>query len=67
MLVFDEALFIDAISKDKKQIGKSLSAVLLIDGKDNKELIMIHDMKAEEVCYAINHFRACMTCFTGKV
>lgn len=67
MLAFDEALFLDAISKDKKQIGKSRSAVLLIDGKDNKELIMIHDMKAEEVCYAINHFRACMTCSEGKV
>lgn len=56
-LAFDKELFLDAISKDKKQIGKSLSAVLLADCEGDKELIMIHDMKAEEVYYAIDYFK----------
>lgn len=59
-LAFDKALFLDAISKDKKQIGKSLSAVLLTDSRESKELIMIHDMRVEEVNYAIDYFKNSM-------
>lgn len=62
---FDKALFMDAISKDKKQIGKSLSAVLLVNGKVDKELITIHDMKEEEVYYAIDYFKNSVTRVVG--
>ncbi len=57
---FDEILFLEAISKDKKQVGKSLSAVLLADEGENKELIIIHDMKREEVCYALKYIKDCI-------
>lgn len=53
---FDKKLFLDAISKDKKQIGKSLSAVLLVNSAEGKDLIIAHDMKIEEVHYALDYF-----------
>lgn len=53
---FDKKMFVDAIRKDKKQIGNSLTAVLLIDAAQSKELIIVHDITVEEINYAIDYF-----------
>lgn len=53
---FDKKMFVDAIRKDKKQIGNSLTAVLLIDAAESKELIIVHDITVEEINYAIDYF-----------
>lgn len=53
---FNKKMFVDAIRKDKKQIGNSLTAVLLIDAAESKELIIVHDITVEEIDYAIDYF-----------
>lgn len=43
---------ISAINKDKKQIGKELTAVLM---KDDMKLQIVHDVQREEIENAINY------------
>lgn len=43
---------IDAIHKDKKQVGKDLTAVLM---KDDMKLQIVHDVKREEIEEAIDY------------
>ena len=43
---------IAAIHKDKKQIGKELTAVLM---KDNMQLEVVHDVKREEIERAVRY------------
>lgn len=43
---------ISAIHKDKKQVGKELTAVLM---KDDMKLVIVHDVKRDEIETAINY------------
>lgn len=47
---------INAIKKDKKQVGDCMTAVLMAGQSSDFELILIHDMTEAEVSYAFNYF-----------
>ena len=49
--------YMKAIKKDKKQVSDSLTAVLISSYGKEGELSVVHDLKEEEVCYAINYFK----------
>ena len=50
--------FIDAMRKDKKQTSTALTAVLMQnDGVSNVQLQIVHDIRVEEVSYAVKHFQ----------
>lgn len=48
----DMETIISAIHKDKKQVGKELTAVLM---KDDMKLVIVHDVKKAEIEEAINY------------
>lgn len=56
MLNMDAIL--EAIHKDKKQIGKQLTAVLM---KDNMELQVVHDVDKHEIETAIKYLFTILT------
>ncbi len=47
--------FVQAMHKDKKQVGDSLTAVLMAD--NHGELEIVHDLTTDEVAYAFEYFR----------
>lgn len=47
--------FVQAIHKDKKQIGQALTAVLLTDAEER--LKIVHDIQVSEIVHAVNHFQ----------
>ena len=49
-------LYISIMRKDKKQIGNSLTAVLMSDNMNNEKLSIVHDISEEEVQNAIDYF-----------
>lgn len=48
--------YIQAIRKDKKQVGESLTAVLITKYGETCELTVVHDISQEEIRDAINYF-----------
>ncbi len=48
--------FISAIRKDKKQIDKNITAVLITDYSNKCELKVVHDVSVDEIFYGLNYF-----------
>lgn len=64
LLDFDSENFISAMRKDKKQVDKSLTAVLMTEEKG--ELKIIHDLKPTEVEYALSYIKMKYTDWRNK-
>lgn len=48
--------YLNAMHKDKKQVGNSLTAVLIKSYAHNGEFSIVHDLSEQEVEKSINHF-----------
>lgn len=48
--------YISVMRKDKKQTDNNLTAVLITNFEKKAELTVIHDLKIEEIDYALNYF-----------
>ena len=53
-LIWDFYDFVDAMHKDKKQINKSFTIVLL--GDENGKINIVNDIEIKEIRKAVNHF-----------
>ena len=56
LLNVDIALYVDSMRKDKKQVSKDLTAVLISKYDNESTLSIIHDLSFNEVKEAVNHF-----------